>query len=180
MLRLMICQYTTHICEPVYSNYIDDCSWTVTMYLKDFILTGKDWSLQLYSVMEKLWSDFRKTNVHYSCIISHIGNKLTLETRPSKDGIDIRQELLKFHSTYYSSNLMGLCVLGRGKSSSLPNVMFKCCKNLTPPSQHSFSLPNPCAVNYSRQQSGTKNASHVSLGVRGLNHNISTAYHCQK
>ncbi|XP_055018811.1 insulin-degrading enzyme isoform X2 [Boleophthalmus pectinirostris] len=41
------------------------------------------------------------------------GNKLTLETRPSKEGIDIRQELLKFHSTFYSSNLMGLCVLGR-------------------------------------------------------------------
>uniref|UniRef100_A0AAR2JYT8 Insulin-degrading enzyme n=1 Tax=Pygocentrus nattereri TaxID=42514 RepID=A0AAR2JYT8_PYGNA len=41
------------------------------------------------------------------------GNKLTLETRPSQDGIDIRQELLKFHSTFYSSNLMGLCVLGR-------------------------------------------------------------------
>ena len=50
------------------------------------------------------------------CFISVKGNKLTLETRPSKDGIDIRQELLQFHSTYYSSNLMGLCVLGRGKS----------------------------------------------------------------
>lgn len=44
-----------------------------------------------------------------------VGNKLTLETRPSQKGIDIRQELLKFHSTFYSSNLMGLCVLGRGK-----------------------------------------------------------------
>lgn len=53
--------------------------------------------------------------VHVS-IISHKGNKLTLETRPSNDGVDIRQELLKFHSTYYSSNLMGLCVLGRGKN----------------------------------------------------------------
>uniref|UniRef100_A0A3Q1BPU8 Insulin-degrading enzyme n=1 Tax=Amphiprion ocellaris TaxID=80972 RepID=A0A3Q1BPU8_AMPOC len=49
------------------------------------------------------------------------GNKLTLETRPSKDGIDIRQELLKFHSTYYSSNLMGLCVLGRGKTLTPTN-----------------------------------------------------------
>ncbi|RXM36269.1 Insulin-degrading enzyme [Acipenser ruthenus] len=43
------------------------------------------------------------------------GNKLTLETRPSKEGIDIRQELLKFHSNSYSSNLMALCVLGRGE-----------------------------------------------------------------
>lgn len=61
----------------------------------------------------------KKKKVHYSCtlcIISFKGNKLTLETRPSNDGVDVRQELLKFHSTYYSSNLMGLCVLGRGKT----------------------------------------------------------------
>eukprot|EP00064_Thunnus_orientalis_P002979 superscaffoldBa00000234_g2987 len=51
------------------------------------------------------------------------GNKLTLETRPSKDGIDIRQELLKFHSTYYSSNLMGLCVLGRESLDELTSMV---------------------------------------------------------
>lgn len=65
---------------------------------------------------------------HLSCQCAHeintiylhssvLGNKLTLETRPSNDGIDVRQELLEFHSTYYSSNLMGLCVLGRGKAT---------------------------------------------------------------
>lgn len=102
-----------------------------------------------------------KTNIHYTCIISLLGNKLTLETRPSKDGIDIRQELLKFHSTYYSSNLMGLCVLGRGKSWPLTNVMCECCKYLM-----------PCTVSYSRQQRGTNNASHVWLGGHALNHNI--------
>ncbi|XP_074502935.1 insulin-degrading enzyme isoform X2 [Sebastes fasciatus] len=53
------------------------------------------------------------------------GNKLTLETRPSKDGIDIRQELLKFHSTYYSSNLMGLCVLGRETLDELTTMVVK-------------------------------------------------------
>ncbi|XP_070771703.1 insulin-degrading enzyme isoform X2 [Enoplosus armatus] len=53
------------------------------------------------------------------------GNKLTLETRPSKDGIDIRQELLKFHSTYYSSNLMGLCVLGRESLDDLTSMVVK-------------------------------------------------------
>ncbi|XP_029496768.1 insulin-degrading enzyme-like isoform X2 [Oncorhynchus nerka] len=53
------------------------------------------------------------------------GNKLTLETRPSKDGIDIRQELLKFHSTYYSSNLMGLCVLGRESLDELTTMVVK-------------------------------------------------------
>ncbi|XP_046885005.1 insulin-degrading enzyme isoform X2 [Hypomesus transpacificus] len=53
------------------------------------------------------------------------GNKLTLETRPSKDGIDIRQELLKFHSTYYSANLMGLCVLGRESLDELTSMVVK-------------------------------------------------------
>ncbi|XP_038593226.1 insulin-degrading enzyme isoform X4 [Micropterus salmoides] len=53
------------------------------------------------------------------------GNKFTLETRPSKDGIDIRQELLKFHSTYYSSNLMGLCVLGRESLDDLTSMVVK-------------------------------------------------------
>uniref|UniRef100_A0A665U7H9 Insulin-degrading enzyme n=1 Tax=Echeneis naucrates TaxID=173247 RepID=A0A665U7H9_ECHNA len=51
------------------------------------------------------------------------GNKLTLETRPSKEGVDIRQELLKFHSTYYSSNLMGLCVLGRESLDELTSMV---------------------------------------------------------
>ncbi|XP_063047624.1 insulin-degrading enzyme isoform X2 [Engraulis encrasicolus] len=53
------------------------------------------------------------------------GNKLTLETRPSKDGIDVRQELLKFHSTFYSSNLMGLCVLGRESLDELTSMVVK-------------------------------------------------------
>uniref|UniRef100_A0A8C5V742 Insulin-degrading enzyme n=1 Tax=Microcebus murinus TaxID=30608 RepID=A0A8C5V742_MICMU len=47
------------------------------------------------------------------------GNKYTLETRPNQEGIDVRQELLKFHSTYYSSNLMAICVLGRGWVNTL-------------------------------------------------------------
>ncbi|MFT7806061.1 insulin-degrading enzyme isoform X2 [Arapaima gigas] len=53
------------------------------------------------------------------------GNKLTLETRPSKEGIDVRQELLKFHSTYYSANLMGLCVLGRESLDELTDMVVK-------------------------------------------------------
>ncbi|XP_051946151.1 insulin-degrading enzyme-like isoform X2 [Xyrauchen texanus] len=53
------------------------------------------------------------------------GNKLTLETRPSQQGIDIREELLKFHSTYYSSNLMSLCVLGRETLDQLTSMVVK-------------------------------------------------------
>uniref|UniRef100_A0A8C5MX61 Insulin-degrading enzyme n=1 Tax=Leptobrachium leishanense TaxID=445787 RepID=A0A8C5MX61_9ANUR len=53
------------------------------------------------------------------------GNKLTLETRPTKEGVDIRQELLKFHSTYYSSNLMCLCVLGRESLDDMTELIVK-------------------------------------------------------
>ncbi|XP_034408413.1 insulin-degrading enzyme-like [Cyclopterus lumpus] len=53
------------------------------------------------------------------------GNKLTLETRPCENGIDIRQELLNFYSTYYSSNLMGLCVLGRESLDDLTAMVVK-------------------------------------------------------
>ncbi|CAM5157075.1 unnamed protein product [Natator depressus] len=53
------------------------------------------------------------------------GNKFTLETRPTKEGIDVRHELLKFHSTYYSSNLMAICVLGRESLDELTSLVVK-------------------------------------------------------
>lgn len=43
------------------------------------------------------------------------GNLETLYEDPKKNGQDIRQELLKFHDTYYSANIMKLCILGRGR-----------------------------------------------------------------
>lgn len=43
------------------------------------------------------------------------GNKETLMSLPSSRGQDVRKELLQFHSTYYSSNVMALAVLGKGK-----------------------------------------------------------------
>lgn len=41
------------------------------------------------------------------------GNTETLVDMPQKNGVDIRDELLKFHKQYYSANLMKLVVLGR-------------------------------------------------------------------
>ncbi|KAI7901194.1 Metalloenzyme, LuxS/M16 peptidase-like protein [Cokeromyces recurvatus] len=41
------------------------------------------------------------------------GNLETLMDRPKQLGLDIRQELLKFHNRYYSANIMKLVVLGR-------------------------------------------------------------------
>ena len=34
---------------------------------------------------------------------------------PAAKGINVREELIKFHECLYSSNLMSLCVLGKGE-----------------------------------------------------------------
>lgn len=44
-----------------------------------------------------------------------LGNKRTLEIIPKEKGVNVREELLKFHDTWYSSNIMALAVLGKGK-----------------------------------------------------------------
>ena len=41
------------------------------------------------------------------------GNKFTLLDRPSKLGINTRQELIEFHKKYYSSNIMTVAILGK-------------------------------------------------------------------
>lgn len=47
------------------------------------------------------------------------GNAETLDVLPKKMGIDVREELLKFHSTWYSSNIMSLSVFGKGLKTRL-------------------------------------------------------------
>ena len=42
------------------------------------------------------------------------GSKYTLKTRPQELGVDVREELLKYHAKYYSSNLMTLAIVGKG------------------------------------------------------------------
>jgi hypothetical protein len=42
------------------------------------------------------------------------GNKQTLDIIPKEKGINVREELLKFHDTWYSSNIMALAILGKG------------------------------------------------------------------
>ena len=41
------------------------------------------------------------------------GNLNTLQTEPEKLGLSVREELLRFHKKYYSSNLMTLSLLGK-------------------------------------------------------------------
>ncbi|XP_045188841.2 insulin-degrading enzyme-like [Mercenaria mercenaria] len=51
------------------------------------------------------------------------GNKYTLETRSKELGYDVRDELLKFHDELYSSNLMGLTVLGKESLDELMEIV---------------------------------------------------------
>ncbi|KAF6025311.1 IDE [Bugula neritina] len=61
------------------------------------------WRLhQLEHSLSKPGHDFHKFGT---------GNKQTLWTTPREKGIDTREELLKFHSKYYSANVMGLAIL---------------------------------------------------------------------
>jgi insulysin len=54
------------------------------------------------------------------------GNLETLLEAPKRAGQDIRQELLKFHDSYYSANIMKLCILGKGKVYLLDHVTCVC------------------------------------------------------
>lgn len=47
------------------------------------------------------------------------GNKETLDTIPKKNGINVRDELLKFHKEWYSANIMSLSILGKGWSITI-------------------------------------------------------------
>ncbi|GAU94160.1 hypothetical protein RvY_05985 [Ramazzottius varieornatus] len=52
------------------------------------------------------------------------GSKDTLWNNPKKEGIAVRDELLKFHDTYYSSNIISLVVLGKENLDVLTNMVF--------------------------------------------------------
>ncbi|CAD5115557.1 DgyrCDS4521 [Dimorphilus gyrociliatus] len=51
------------------------------------------------------------------------GSKETLETIPLSKGLKVRDELLKFHQKYYSSNIMGLCVVGKESLEELTEMV---------------------------------------------------------
>ena len=49
------------------------------------------------------------------------GNKQTLDLSPKEKGINVREALLNFHNTWYSSNIMVLSILGKGVQKLLYN-----------------------------------------------------------
>uniref|UniRef100_A0A0C9QMF1 IDE_3 protein n=1 Tax=Fopius arisanus TaxID=64838 RepID=A0A0C9QMF1_9HYME len=53
------------------------------------------------------------------------GNEETLYVNPKKNGINVRDELLKFHGTWYSANIMALSVLGKESLNDLEKMVVK-------------------------------------------------------
>uniref|UniRef100_A0A2A4K9R5 Insulin-degrading enzyme n=1 Tax=Heliothis virescens TaxID=7102 RepID=A0A2A4K9R5_HELVI len=53
------------------------------------------------------------------------GNRETLETIPKSKGIDVRKELLKFHSKWYSANIMTLVIVGKESLDDLEEMVVK-------------------------------------------------------
>ncbi|XP_064466057.1 insulin-degrading enzyme-like isoform X2 [Ornithodoros turicata] len=51
------------------------------------------------------------------------GNKETLSVAPKANGINVREELLKFHQKWYSSNIMAAVVLGKETLDDLMNMV---------------------------------------------------------
>jgi len=51
------------------------------------------------------------------------GNKESLHETPLKSGINVRDELIKFHENWYSSNIMTLAVLGKEDLDTLQNIV---------------------------------------------------------
>ncbi|XP_071947721.1 insulin-degrading enzyme-like [Antedon mediterranea] len=51
------------------------------------------------------------------------GNKNTLQTIPLQEGVNVREELLNFHSKYYSSNIMALAILGKDSLDTMESMI---------------------------------------------------------
>ncbi|EDV22870.1 uncharacterized protein TRIADDRAFT_28404 [Trichoplax adhaerens] len=54
------------------------------------------------------------------------GNLYTLGTRALEKKIDVREELLKFHSQYYSANLMTLAIVSKESLDDLSKIAIEC------------------------------------------------------
>ena len=59
----------------------------------------------------------------FSDVFCDVGNKDTLDTIPKANGISVRDELLKYHSKFYSANVMGLAVLGKESLDELEEMV---------------------------------------------------------
>ncbi|SCU84320.1 LAFA_0D09318g1_1 [Lachancea sp. 'fantastica'] len=79
------------------------------------------------------------------------GNLKTMGSIPSSNGLDIREELLKFYNSSYSANLMKLCVLGREDLDTMSEWVYELFKDVpnsdrSAPFYDAKMLPSDCLL----------------------------------
>ncbi|XP_060579124.1 insulin-degrading enzyme-like, partial [Ruditapes philippinarum] len=101
--------------EPLFTPSATEREINAVNSENDKNLQNDSWRLhQLEKSLAKPTHDFHKFGT---------GNKFTLETRSKELGYDVRDELLKFHDKLYSSNIMGLTVLGKESLDELTEMV---------------------------------------------------------
>ena len=71
-------------------------------------------TLRTYQMKFFVFINYREIIPQFSNAGYFSGSKETLWFNPQKEGVIVRQELLKFHDQFYSSNIMCLVVIGKG------------------------------------------------------------------
>jgi len=94
------------------------------------------------------------------------GNKETLDATPKMNGISVRDSLLKFHSTWYSSNIMGLAILGREDLDTLESFVVEKFSGVV---NKNVEVPEWMTAPFSEEQCGTITYIVPVKDIRNLN-----------
>ena len=94
------------------------------------------------------------------------GNKETLDSGPKEKGISVRESLLEFHSTWYSSNIMSLSVLGREDLDTLQQMVLQRFSEVT---DKNVTVPQWSEPPFSPDQVGTITYVVPVKDIRNLN-----------
>ena len=94
------------------------------------------------------------------------GNKQTLDVGPKEAGLSVRESLLEFHSSWYSSNIMSLAVLGRESLDSLQEMVLD---RFTEVQDKAVKVPVWSEPPFSPEQCGTRTYVVPVKDIRNLN-----------
>ena len=93
------------------------------------------------------------------------GNKDTLDILPKAKGVSVRDRLLEFHSTWYSSNIMSLVVLGREDLDELQDLVLNSFKEVE---DKSVVVPRWTTAPFSDERCGTLTYINPVKDIRSL------------
>ena len=94
------------------------------------------------------------------------GNKETLDTRPKEAGVSVRDSLLEFHSSWYSSNIMCLVLLGRESLDTLQEMVLE---RFSQVEDKTVKIPEWTEPPFSPDQCGTRTYVVPVKDIRNLN-----------